>query len=278
MTWWADVIYDSWWAGQPWDTWFWGLIPSSAWGWPPGDYQVRKISPAGGHQVQLAIRSPIARSGGPANYTVKANVVYILTYQNDTPNWGTSSRLVAISPPCGNWVSNLYETPNEVMRSQTFGILAAIQGEREKIARVLAAVAKTGELASTVQAAVMAQLDLPIEMHAAVMGERERALPMRAAVRTERLLESTVEAAVGKDFDLTSTILAAVQGNPHLRHGMRAAVKGEAEKTVGISAFVVNSRVDHIYLEFENLWPQEMDIRVPNWASRVKDYRKDSIG
>lgn len=277
-----------WWPGafrsQPWRSWFWAKRPGDSGSgldfteWATGYYWFYKIPSENGHLEQLAFKSPEdRRSLSHGRRLVKATAVYILTYQNDTPNWGTNSTLVAIGPPCGNWHSNLYET-HEVTRSQTFGILAAVRAERQKIAKVRAAVAKTGELECTVQAAVMAQLDLPIEMHVAVMGERERALFMRAAVRTERLLESTVEAAVGKDFSLPSIMEATVQGNVHLHHGMRVAVRGETQKFVGITAFVVKSRADHIYLEFENLLPQEMDLRgVPNWPSRVKDYRKDAI-
>ena len=279
---------------QPWDTWFWAQLPApgsgypadqSATGWPgwewgtPPYYWFYKISPSGGHQQQLAIKSSIDMVSTSSDaYSVKANVVYILTYQDDTPNWGTSSSLVAISPPCGNWKSGLYETPNEVTRSQTYSIQAAVQSNRQKTATIRAAIALTGSLDCSIVAAIQGQPELPVSSLAAIQGDRQLPVPMRAAVRTERLLEWNMIAAVGKDFELPSSVVAAVRGNPQKYHGMRAACKGEAEKKVGIIAFVVKSRADTIYLEFENKWPQEFGFTtIQNAPSETKDYRKQGI-
>jgi hypothetical protein len=265
-------------ATQPWDTWFWAARPFDAWGWPFGYYWFRKMSPSNGHQIQLAMRSPEARTLSEAVYSVKANVVYILTYPDDTPNWGTGSSLVAVSPPCGNWISRLYETPNEVSRSQTYSIQAAVQANRESAAAIRAAIALTGSLDCSIVAAVQGQRKLPVSSLAAIQGNPELPVQMRAAVRTEPHLEYDMIAAVGKNFELPISTLAAIQGNPQKYHGMRAACKGEAEKRVGIIAFVVKSRVDTIYLEFENKWPQEFGFTtIQNAPSETKDYRKQGI-
>ena len=284
-----------WWpgayAGQPYGVWFWDKIIgiganwwAPAAGWPgyeshyPGTYYwFYKITASNGHMEQLAIKSPIDRTSS-WGYSVKANVVYILTYPDDTPNWGTSSSLVAISPPCGNWLTRLYETPNEVTRSQTYSIQAAVQSNRQKTATIRAAIALTGSLDCSIVAAVQGNPELTCSTLAAVQGNPELPVQMRAAIRTEPHLEYDMIAAVGRNFELPISSLAAIQGNPQKYHGMRAACKGEAEKRVGIIAFVVKSRVDTIYLEFENKWPQEFGFTtIQNAPSETKDYRKQGI-
>jgi hypothetical protein len=279
MTQWWPAEMAGRWANRPWDTWFWDLLPGSAWGWPGAYYWFQKISPSEGHQQQLAIKSPVAYPWiANVQAAVKANVVYIITYQNDTPNWGGLSSLIAISPPCGNWVSNLYETPDEIIRSQTSGILAAIQADRDKIATVLAAVAMTGELECGITATIQGAPELDVGIRAAILGEATKYLPIKAAVRGEPELSPAIIAAVGKDFDLAVTMNAAVRGNTEMHCHLKAAVLGDTEMSVGIVAFVVKTRVDQILLEMENLWPQELDLRsTPNWASKVKDYRQSSL-
>jgi hypothetical protein len=91
--------------------------------------------------------------------------------------------------------------------------------------------------------------------------------------------QDVVEAAVAKTDELPITILATVQGNTQLPIRTRATIKGEALKSVGIIANVVFNRIPQIYFEMENLVPRELDLRsTPNWPSKVKDWRKDSIG
>jgi hypothetical protein len=296
VQWWPLAIAGPF-SGQPWDTWFWAQLPGrypgqtvngellNSWGWPGYElsepityYWFMKISPSGGHQEQLAIRSPETRTS-PQGYTVKADVIYILTYETDTPNWGTASSLVAISPPCGNWLSSLYEVTNEVQRSQTVGLLAAIQAEIDKTCGIIAAVAKTGQLNIGILANIQGSPQLPLGLKAAIRADTSRYLPIRAAIRAERLLEPSIIAAVGKDFELPAGITATIQGNPQIHCHLKAAVLGETEKTVGIVAYVVKSREQAILLEMENLGPQDLDLRsVPNWPSKVKDYRKSSLG
>ena len=284
MTLWWPLALTTW-QYYPWDTWFWAPIPVTAWGWPGYNtwdtyYWFRKISPSGGHKQQLAIRSDVSYPHiAGFQSAVQANVIYICCYLDDTPNWGSAANLVSISPPCANWSSALCEVPNQVTRSQTYGIEAAVRGNPERATRIRAAVAKTDYLDCGISATVSGIPELPVTMRAAISGDAALSVPTRAAIRAERLLEPSIVAAVGKAFDLDTGISATIQGNPERPCHMRAAIKGTAEKSVGIKAFVVKSRVENILIEMENLWPQEFDLRsTPNWASRVKDYRKDSLG
>lgn len=273
-----------------WDTWFWARLPAhgddnEAWGWPgwtsrnPGTYYYfRKITPSGGHKQQLAIKSPEDRYDSTTGYTVKANMIYVCCYIDDTPNWGSISSLVSISPPCANWNTALYQGTEELTRSQTSGLKAAIQDGREKCSGVRATVARTGELVDSITASVQAHRNASVILQAAVRGTVARSIPIKAAVRTERTLAPDIEAAIAKTDQLPITIRAAVRGHTQLPIRTRAAIKGEAKKSVGIVAYVVVSRVPQIYLEMENLVPQEFDLRgTPNWPSKVKDWRAESL-
>jgi len=209
---------------------------------------------------------------------VKKDVIYIITYPGDTPNWGNVSQFIDIGPPCGNWRSSMFEEA-EITRSQTYSVQAAVQTVRELPGKIKATVAKNDELACGVTATIQAAPELPIEMRAAIMGNPEIEYPIRAAIRAERLLEPAIIASISKDFSLDSGVTATIQGNPLQWYGTRAAIKGETEKTVGIKAFVVKSRVNQIMLEMENLWPQELDLRsTPNSPSKFRDWRKQPIG
>jgi hypothetical protein len=278
-----------WWPGafssQPWRTWFWATRPGTTatyspyTEWAAGYYWFYKIPAEGGHREQLAFRSPEdRRSTGWGQRLVKANVIYIVTYVTDTPNWGNVSQFIDIGPPCGNWRSAMFEE-GETTRSQTYSLLAAAQSNRELPIGIDAAVAKTEELAPGVTATIQATPELPITTQAAIAGNPELAHPVRAAIRAELLLEPGIIAAIGKDFSLVPGVTATVQGNPYQWYGTRAAIKGETEKSVGITAFVVKSRATQIMLEMENLWPQEMDLRsTPNSPSEWRDWRKHQLG
>jgi len=278
-----------WWPGtfpsQPWRTWFWATRPGTGatyspyTEWAAGYYWFYKIPAEGGHREQLAFRSPEdRRSTGWGQRLIKKDVLYIVTYVTDTPNWGNVSQFIDIGPPCGNWRSAMFEE-GETTRSQTYSLLAAAQSNRELPIGIDAAVAKTEELAPGVTATIQATPELPITTQAAIAGNPELAHPVRAAIRAELLLEPGIIAAVGKDFSLVPGVTATVQGNPYQWYGTRAAIKGETEKSVGITAFVVKSRATQIMLEMENLWPQEMDLRsTPNSPSEWRDWRKHQLG
>lgn len=293
--WWPAAITTGHYASQPWNKWFYDYIVSSAWGWPGYDfvaisktyYYFKKISAGNGHKIQLAIKSPIDRqcdwyvasTGKTVTYKVKKNVIYICCYSDDTPNWGSVSKFVTVSPPCSNWHTHLYEVIEKTTRSQTWGLLAGIATTRDKALSVSAAVAKTGSLEGGLSAAIAADIDLPISIYAAILGDANQYCNQRAAIRTDRLLEPSALAAVAQDFDLPIDMYAAIQGNPEAHSHVKAAILGETESSVGIVAYVVKSRVDEIMLEMENLWPQDLDLRsTPNRASKFKDWRKSSLG
>jgi len=289
MRWWTSLQYPYSFADHPWGEWFWDrredinnsdIYVRYGGEWPTGWYEFFKIYPSNGHGEQLAFRSPETRKcldWDDWHWTVHKDVIYILTLPGDTPNWAGAG-LVAVSPPCSNWYSQLYMV-TEVTRSQTSALRAAVQDTRELSPRIRATVAKTSELPDAITASIQGNPEAPIRLHAAVRGEASRDIGIKAAVRTERGLVPGIEAAVAKTDELPITILATVQGYTQLDIRTRAAIKGEAQKSVGIIANVVVSRVPQIYLEMENLVPQELDLRsTPNWPSKVKDWRKDSIG
>ncbi len=285
---WWEVYFWQWapWSSVPYYTWFW-VGPNDVvmqemnewWGWPLGHYEVYKIPASGGHNNQIAFRSPVdfTLSLHGATRAMKANVIYILTYQGDTPNYGQSSGMITISPPCSNWVSNVYEGA-EATRSQTFSARAAIRAERDIEARIQTAIAFTGALDCGVDAAIAGNPQLSCHTKAAVLGEAWRYFKQRAAIRTERSLNVSQIAAIAHDFDLPCDVLAAIRGSPHIHYGQRAAIRGEAQKSVGISALIMKDRTQNVYLEMENLIPQELALRPPNWPSTVKDWRKGALG
>ncbi len=279
--WWPNAF-----PAQAHRSWFWALRPGTSetvspyTEWAAGYYWFYKIPAENGHRIQLAFKSPVdRRSEGWGQRLVKANVIYIVTYPGDTPNWGSSSSLVEIGPPCWNWYSDMYELVSATTRSQTFGLNAAIRANRNKITKVKAAIAKTDSLNYTAKGAIAGNPELEISIRSAISGDAERTVPMRAAIRAERVLEPAIIAAVARDFDLPVRAKAAISGDAQKECRIRAGIKGETQKTVGITAFVVKTRVDKIMLEMENLWPQELDLRsTPNWASKFKDYRKSGLG
>jgi hypothetical protein len=263
----------------PYRTWFWSTRYTHGDEWPEGFYWFYKIPAEAGHREQLAFRSPEdRRSVGWGQRLIKKDVLYIITYAGDTPNWGNVSQFIDIGPPCGNWLSGMFEE-GETTRSQTYSVQAAVRAVRELPGKIKATVAKNDELDAGITATIQATPELPVLTYAAIAGNPELVHPIRAAIRAELYLEPAIIAAVGKDFSLDCGATAAVQGNPYKWYGTRAAIKGETEKTVGIVAFVVKSRADQIMLEMENNWPQELDLRsTPNSPSKFRDWRKQPIG
>lgn len=265
---------------HPYRTWVWERrYDTNATEWANGYYWFYRIPAENGHREQLAFRSPEdRRSVGWGQRLVKKDVIYIITYPGDTPNWGNVSQFIDVGPPCGNWRSSMFEEA-EITRSQTYSVQAAVQAVREMPTSIGAAVAKNDELDAGITATIQATPELPVLTYAAIAGNPELVHPIRAAIRAELYLEPAIIAAVGKDFSLDCGATATVQGNPYKWYGTRAAIKGETEKTVGITAFVVKSRATQIMLEMENLWPQEMDLRsTPNSPSEWRDWRKHQLG
>jgi len=278
--WWPNAFLT-----QPYNTWFYAKRPGETstdpGEWPMGYYWFLKIQASGGHKDQLIFYSDVDKYykacwSDHTKVEFHAGVKYLLCLPDDTPNWA-GANLVEIAPPCGNWRSDMYIVSAST-RSQTSGLLAAVRKDLELQPRLLAAVAKTDQLGDGVLAAIQANRDAPVTIRAAIMGEPSQDIGIRAAVRAERELAPGIEAAVAKTDQLGSAIKAAVQGNPQVNIRTRAAIKGEAQKTVSIVAYVVVRRVDKIKLEMENNIPQEVDIRsTPNWASKVKDWGRESF-
>lgn len=270
-TWWQSDF-----AQLPYSTWFWVHIDAKP-HFPEGDYWIQRIPADDAHREQLAYWTPVDIYSG-SNVYFKANTLYILTDRKDTPNWGGTSNFVQIAAPCGNWGFFNYQS-NEQERNQTYGSRAAVLGTRESIISIKALLVMMGEIACSVASSIQSTRDAETDICAAVLATREITYPIRAAIRVQRSLTSGTKAAVARDFSISYDINAAVQGSPRIIYGQRTAIRGEAQATIRMTAMVMKSRVNTIYLEMENLWPQELDLRsTPNWPSRVKDYRKDSLG
>lgn len=189
------------------------------------------------------------------------------------------AHLVTASPPCGNPGEDIWQIDRVQERNQTWEVRAAIRGEPERSLGLQAAIAKANDLSPTIKAAIAGNPSLEFGALAAIRGNPERSLKIRASVMGGPELALAINAAIAVDVDLTPKIQAAIQGNPTMEVGQKAAIKGDAERTFTISTLILKNREEAILLEMENVWPQECDLRsTPNWPSRVKDYRRDSLG
>lgn len=275
-----------WWPNAfqkyPWRTWFWERRPGEDDAglkyreWPPGYYWFYKIPPEAGHKQQLAFRSPTTRRSY-WGYVVEANVLYIITYPSDTPNWGSTDNFVEISPPCGNWYSDVYRLL-ENTRDQTVKATTAISAQRARSYRACSAVAKISTEQVSAYAALQAIRERPVEALAAIQATPERQIHIRSAVRIENQSEVSAVSAVAIDFEANSKADAVIRGNPIAYVYCRCAIKGDTQTRYSAKAFVVLSRADKILLEMENLWPQEFDLRsVPNAPSEFRNWRNVSL-
>lgn len=236
----------------------------------------------------------------------EAYIVYVITEPGDTPNWdGSTKKLVTethtktvkkwvpisyASTPCHNpTVAEVRVTTTVddyvvyrtlwTERSQTIEMELAIRADRTLESSVETAIAKTGVLELSTVSAVQANLDLEFDMDAVIQGDADRLFLARAAVRTERTLEDLIVSAVATEFGDTVDVETAIQGNPFETVRIDAAILGETELEVTIRTTIVKDRTEAIMLELENTWPQEFYfVSIPNWRSRAKDYRTDSIG
>lgn len=225
-----------------------------------------KIPADAHHKIQIARK-----------FAENGKLIYIYTYPNDTPNWAGAT-LVEIGPPCSNWSSDVYMF-TWFTRDQTWGLNAAIQAKREKPLGLLAVIALNPELSPKISATISADLVLDTGISAYISGNPERSIRMFAAICKGQELPLGLVSAIATQFDLPTGISATINGNPDKHCHIKAAIKGETETSVGIVAYVVKSRIDTILLEMENLFPQECDLRsTPNWRSKVKDWRKDTLG
>lgn len=284
--WWPSLASPYCFPDQPWSTWFWAIRPGSdddpfhPSEWPKGYYWFFKIPPSESHREQLAFRSPEDRKCPDYSrwgFEVKKDLIYITVYPGDTPNWGDFST-IHISTPCANWKSDVYVVPG-VTRTQSVVMESAIQATRDLESSMVSAIAKTGLLELDMEAIVAGNFAIELDMDAAIRGDADRTFLARAAVRDERTLEESVVSAVATEFGDTVDIETAIQGNPFETVRIDAAILGETELEVTIKTTIVKDRTEAIMLELENTWPQEFYfVSIPNWRSRTKDYRTDSIG
>jgi len=225
----------------------------------------------------------IYRSSGNLQIYVKqkdgGSPEFCICAPNDLPDWGTVTG-AGLSSGCGNFVLYTLDTPPSTQtRSQTWGLNAAIQADREKAAGIKAYVALTDELPLGLYAAIAGNPSDDVGISAYIQGDTETPIRMRAAIKQDQELPLGLVGAVAAPFDLPLGLYAAIAGNPDEHCHIKAAILGETEISVGIVAYVVKSRIDTIILEMENLFPQELDLRsTPNWRSRVKDWRTDTLG
>lgn len=285
--WWPSLNSPHCFKSRPWGEWFLASRPGETshhpCEWPTGDYWFYKIYPSDGHREQLAFRPLVdkyyKRCWADSNTVqYKKDQIYIITYPGDTPNWGSAATIINIGPPCSNWKSYLYTVPYTV-RTQSWEILAAVQADRTLESSVETAIAKTGLLELSAVSAVQANFDIELDMDAVIQGDADQTFLARAAVRTERTLEDSIVSAVATEFGDTVDVETAIQGNPFETVRIDAAILGETEIEVTIKTTIVKDRTEAIMLELENTWPQEFHfVSIPNWRSRAKDYRIDSIG
>lgn len=196
-----------------------------------------------------------------------------------TPTWdGGVVQETTLDTACGNTTVFLLGS-TEVTRSQTSRLVTYISNWRVLTPQICAYVTVPHELPDGITATIQRITELPITIQASILGNAEKAVGIRAAIRDQPELAPGIVAAAAKTDELPAGIITTIQNDTQLNPWIRTAIKGETELEVSIATFIVVSRKDTIRLEMENLGPQEFAHRaVPNWASRVKDYRTDSLG
>jgi hypothetical protein len=270
-----------WWTTKlvtyPWNSWFWAYVPD---GWPAGWYWFFKIPPSGGHQQQIAYRSLVERwfdPNGAFKWEIKPDVIYILTYPGDTPNWEGSASFIDIGAPCGNWNSDEWMI-SWTTRNQTIVTHAAIRAVHDTPFTLSAIIATPKDKNSPINAYVQGWHAVTIAEHAAISGNPEKLVPIHATVKSDIESTPTIVAWIAKDFDSITKISSYESGNPLVWSWLTATILGETEISVGITALVMIDRTNQILIEMENLGIQERDLRsIPNWASKTVDWRKTSL-
>jgi len=237
------------------------------------------------HPEQLAFKSPDRRCAYVIDYDhaidrwfVEANTIYIFTYPGQMPACPNTGDVIAIASPCDNWESAIWSV-EEVERTQSWGLKAAVQQIRTLNPSVSAVIGQHTALDCSVLSAIAATQDLAPGTLAAISGEAQKTPRIQAAIRSDRVLQPGILSVVAKDFDLLPCALAAISGDNQQHVHLKSAIRADTQKNASIIANVVKSRVDTILLETENTWPQELDIRsTPNHPSKFRDWRKQPIG
>lgn len=293
-----------------WDNHGYPLVPGPCgaadafWEWPSGYYWFYKIPPVYRYEEirdwqgrlvstipilerpeQLAFKSPDRRCAYVIDYDhaidrwfVEANTIYIFTYPGELPACPNTGDVIAIASPCDNWESAIWSV-EEVERTQSWGLKAAVQQIRTLNPSVSAVIGQHTALDCSVLSAIAATQDLAPGTLAAISGEAQKTPRIQAAIRSDRVLQPGILSVVAKDFDLLPCALAAISGDNQQHVHLKSAIRADTQKNASIIANVVKSRADQIMLEMENNWPQELDLRsTPNSPSKFRDWRKQPIG
>lgn len=294
-----------------WDNHGYPLVPGPCgaadafWEWPSGYYWFYKIPPgyrylgirnAQGLLVstipiqespapQLAFKSPERRCAYVIDYDhaidrwfVEANVTYIFTLPGELPACPNTGGVIEIASPCDNWESAIWSVA-ETVRTQSWGLTAAVQRTRTLTPIISAVVGQHSDLDCSVLSAVAKTQGLAPGSLAAIQGEAQKIPRIQAAIRSDRSIQPGILSVIAKDFDLLPGSLAAISGDYQDHFHTKSAIQSDVEKPAGIIANVVKSRATQIMLEMENLWPQEMDLRsTPNSPSEWRDWRKHQLG
>jgi hypothetical protein len=203
--------------------------------------------------------------------------VYIVTNDGELPDWGGMS-LISTGPPCGNYIEDMWAGEWVRVRSQTTPFRAAIQGTPSIDFAQRAAIAKTGSINVATRAHIQDSPLLEVTTRAAIMGTPSIDIINRATIRGDTSLDSPIRAAVSVNPSIEVTQLAYIKGNPRQWYHVRAAIHGETSMSYAVRALIVNDRTDEIYLEMENLYPQENDLRsVRNAPTRTRDWRTEPL-
>jgi len=232
------------------------------------------------HGEQLAVYNP----DGSTTWYVN---------DGDTPRYGGGGSLQS-NPACDNpgediWVTMPPSTPPPTtppptgpqitIRTQTWGIRSAVQGVRETPLELLTAIATTPMRDLVLDATIAGNPAHEFLLSSTIRGTLEKEFKLKSAIRKTIDVPLKMSTAIAHDFEIAPKIDATVQGNPWVHTHLGAFIQGEAEKAFTISAIILKDRTETIYLEMENLFPQECDLRgIPNAPSKFKDWRKETFG
>lgn len=212
----------------------------------------------------------------------------------DTPRYGGGGSLQS-NPACDNPGEDIWVTqptvytddvpdtpptgPQITIRTQTWGIRSAIQGAREAPLKLLTAIATTPMRGLVLDATIAGNPTHDFLLSSTIRGTPEKEFKLKSAIR--KIIDAPIKmtTAIAHDFEIAPKIDVAIQGSPWVHTHLDASIQGEAEKAFTVSAIILKDRAETIYLEMENLFPQECDLRgIPNAPSKFKDWRKTTFG
>lgn len=248
--WWPNAFPD-----KPWRTWFWARRPGEDDAgrkfseWPPGYYWFYKIPPEAGHKQQLAFKSPEDRrcyAWKSFNCDIKANVIYIITYPGDTPNWGNST-LVNIGPPCGNWHSSMYKViPLEKNIEQSSHITAAVRQTRVATSKITAVVheaprvlrSQFSQITSFIKGVREKKSRLLAYVVIPPTAIRNQTAGIKTAIRTDQGSRSRIRSAIAKTFIMNTNVITAVRTSRVVSSKTITAIQTNRDRSTNIRSAV----------------------------------------